>query len=254
MATKHKKIIIGNWKMYVESEKEAKKLVSDIKKTVSACKRTDVVVCPPFPFIASIKEFATKKLSLGSQTVSIFDTGAHTSEVSAKQLKSIKVSHSIVGHSENRKAGESDEVVSKKLQMAFGSGIRPILCIGEETRSTSGEYLFAVEKQLKASLSGMNVKDIGSLIIAYEPVWAIGSKEAMNSHSIHEMVLYIKKVLKSIVGPSFSVVPILYGGAVSPENTADIITNGMVDGLLIGRDSVDAKRFASIIQLVDKLS
>lgn len=251
MATQKKKLVIGNWKMNIFSVKEAKKLVEGIKKGSLKVKNTDIVVAPPFVYISELKSLISKKINLGAQNIFEETAGSYTGEVSAQHLAQFKVSYVIIGHSERRARGESDASISKKITRALENKITPVFCIGEASRDEQGEYLSFIKGQLSAGLAGVSKMQIGDVVIAYEPVWAIGAKEAMNSHQVHEMSLYIQKCIKEIYGTMVMLPRILYGGAVNTDNAREIVERGYVDGLLVGRESLKAENFVGIIQNVD---
>lgn len=250
-----KKIVIANWKMNPVSLTEAKKLFTETKRKAGALKKTQVVVCSPFVFLSSLIVKKNKKFFLGSQNSFWIPSGAYTGEVSSEMLKSLGVSHVIVGHSERRGMGETDEMVSKKIASLTKLQIVPVLCIGERERDTHGEYLAILSKQIKASLSGVQKKDVKNIVIAYEPIWAIGktAEEAMNPHKLHEMVLYIRKVLTEIYGRDIAQsVQIIYGGSVESKNAQALMKDGNVSGFLVGHASLSAKGFGEIITAAEK--
>jgi triosephosphate isomerase len=251
MALKKKKLVIGNWKMNIFTVKEAKKLVEGIKKGSLKTKNTDIVVAPPFVYISELKGLISKKVSLGAQNIFEETAGSYTGEVSAQHLSQYKVSYVIIGHSERRARGESDASVSKKIARALENKITPVFCIGEAVRDEHGEYLAFIKNQLALGLSGVSKMQIGDVVIAYEPIWAIGASEAMNSHQVHEMSLYIQKCIKEMYGAMAMMPRILYGGAVNADNAREIVDRGYVDGLLVGRESLKAENFVGIVQNVD---
>ena len=246
-----KKLVVGNWKMNVMSVAEAKKLVSGVKRKTAKIKKTEVVFCPPLVYVSDLKNLSGKNHKLGVQNISSEEKGAFTGEVSAAQVRQYGVTHSIIGHSERRKMGETDEMVNKKVHLAFNAKMTPILCIGESMRDENGDYLNFIKMQLKTGLKGVTNAQISDVVIAYEPIWAIGAKDAMQSRDIHAMTIYIKKCLQGMFESYASSVKILYGGAVNTANTSEIITDGFVDGLLVGRDSLDVESFSQIIKSVD---
>ena len=256
-----KKIVIGNWKMNPANVAHAKRIIAATKKTSRTLERTTVVMCPPFPFITYALPRGTgmtnsKDPKVGAQDVYFEEGGAFTGEVSASMLADMGLSHVIVGHSERRKMGESSEVIAKKALAAASLGMVAVVCVGEDVRDQDGAYLNAIKEQIKGSLGGFSKKFIteGKLVIAYEPVWAIGAKEAMTPAAVHEMSIFIKKVLSDIYGQDEAVeVPILYGGSVNFRNAADIISQGDVDGLLVGRESVNQPGFSELLMAVDAL-
>jgi triosephosphate isomerase len=260
------KIIIGNWKMNPLTVAEAKRIIVSVKKTAKKLDRTTVVACPPFPFIAyalprdSGKSAGKREMRVGAQNVFYEEQGAFTGEVGARELSDMGLEYVIVGHSERRRTGEagfameSNEIIAKKAIAVAQTGMTAVLCVGETVRDEQGEYLDFLEKQIRASLAGFSKKFVieGRLIIAYEPVWAIGAKEAMTPTLIHEMTIFVKKVLADLYGQDEAFnVPVLYGGSVNFRNAADIIREGEVNGLLVGRESVNAPGFTELLQAVD---
>jgi triosephosphate isomerase len=246
-----KKLVVGNWKMNIFSSKEAKKLVEGIKKEVAGVKRVDVVVCPPVVYLSELKPLVSKKISLGVQNIWTENSGSYTGEVSIQHVAPYKISYVIIGHSERRTQGETDTIVSQKVVRTLEQGVTPILCIGESVHDEHGDYLGFIKNQLIQGLSGVTKNNIGNAVIAYEPIWAIGAKTAMQPHDIHQMSLYIKKCLKEMYG-SYNMVPrILYGGTVNAENARDIVENGHVEGLLVGRESLTIPGFVGIIHAVE---
>jgi triosephosphate isomerase len=259
---KTKKLVIGNWKMNPATVAHAKRIIAATRKTSRVLERTAVVMCPPFPFVsfavarrnAKGTLLNAKDPSAGAQNVYFEEGGAFTGEVSAAMLADMSISHVIVGHSERRAMGETDEVVAKKAVAVASARMTAVVCVGEASRSQDGAYLGFVREQIKASLAGVSKKAVteGRLIIAYEPIWAIGAKEAMTPALIHEMEIFIKKVLSDIYGQEeATAVPILYGGSVNFRNAADIVGIGGVDGLLVGRESVNQPGFSELLKAVD---
>ena len=249
-----KKIVIGNWKMNPASYDEALKIFNSKKRFCPKLNKTNVVICPPFIYSYSfIRKNKDNAIAIGAQNVFHEEQGAFTGEVSVNMLKDIGISYVITGHSERRLRGETDEDISKKIQLSINSGIYSVLCIGESERDANGNYLNFIKEQIKNSLSKVNKKLINKLIIAYEPIWAIGAKEAMNSGDILEMTLFIKKVLSDMFGQNeASNIPILYGGSVNFRNAGDIISKGQVNGLLVGRESVNRSGFIELLKAVDQ--
>jgi len=248
------------------SVEEAKHIIVAVKKEAKKLVRTSVVMCPPFPFISYALPKQPEKAGgkgaagVGAQDVFYEEQGAFTGEVSARQLADMGLDYVIVGHSERRKegesgfAGESDLVVAKKAAAVAQTGMTAVVCVGETSRDAHGEYLEFLKNQIRASLQLFSKKWVieRSLIVAYEPVWAIGAKEAMTPTLIHEMAIFIKKVLADLYGQDEAFdVPILYGGSVNFRNAADIVREGEVNGLLVGRESVNAPGFVELIRAVD---
>lgn len=252
---KRKKIIVGNWKMNPVSPEEVKKIVSGIKKVAYSPRKVDVVLCPPFMFFEMVsKLLKNTKVLFGSQDISGEEKGSFTGQISASMILSLGGKYSIVGHSERRKEGEDDVLVNKKIMRAIQAGITPIVCIGELVRDDHGEYLSFLEKQIKAVFSGITKEFVSKVVIAYEPVWAIGKTEAMSPHDIYETSLYVRKVLSQMYGMETSkILSILYGGSVTSDSAVTILNEGNVDGLLIGRQSLVPEDFSKIISYANTL-
>jgi triosephosphate isomerase (TIM) len=248
---KNKKLIIGNWKMSPATLVEAKKLVANVSKTALKLRKTTTVLAPSFVHIAS---FSNKKSKIlwGAQDVCEKSAGAATGEVNVKMLKDLHVQFVIIGHSERRMMGETNDLIAKKVVTTLAEGLKPVLCIGEVVRDNDGEYLNELKTQLLECISQVKRGDMLDLIIAYEPVSAIGATEALNSHDIHTSVLYIRKVLAEHFSKDLALsAMILYGGTVNLDNAPDIIKNGGVDGLLVGRASL-SNEFGELLKAVEK--
>lgn len=250
------KIVVGNWKMNPLSLKEAEKLFTNISKSVSNIKKTEIIICPPFIYLEKLKKIS-KKIYLGAQDTFGRDTGAYTGEVSGDMLYDIGVRYVILGHSERRSIlngiGESNETINKKLKASIAAGLNPILCVGENTRDENHEYLSFIKTQLEESLDGVSKNFISKIIIAYEPVWAIG-KGALPARpeEFLEMSIFIKKILSDKFGlKMIEGIKIIYGGSVDEKNTLDFISKGRADGFLVGRASLNEKKFSNIVKICE---
>lgn len=247
---KASKLVIGNWKMFPQTLKEAKQTFTTFKRQRRNDTGVTVVICPPLPFLESLKKSYTgTKLFFGAQDVFWQPEGAYTGEVSTEMLKSVGARFVIVGHSERRVRGENEEVVTQKAKAALDAGLHTIICIGETTRDSQGHYLRALRDQINGSLRAITKAQLKKLIIAYEPVWAIGEgNQAMTTHDLHQMLLYIKKQLIELYGKSAAdSVPVVYGGSVDETNAHAIVYDSGVDGLLVGRKSLNPYTFSTII-------
>lgn len=252
------KFIVGNWKMYPKTEKEAKAVFVATRSAARALKRTRVIVCPPAVFIPQLRAAQGKGagIAVGAQNAFVDDEGAATGEVSPAMLASLGVTHVILGHSERRALGETDEMIARKVIQAQKNKLTVILCVGEDTRDEAGSYFSRVHAQLRASLHGVPANASGKLIVAYEPIWAIGAKaeHPATPTDFHEMSILIRKVLVEKFGKTAGFrVPILYGGSVDERNAASFIKDGGADGLLIGRVSLHPERFGAIAQLAEQI-
>jgi triosephosphate isomerase len=245
------KYVVANWKMNPQRPAEAKKIFTGIKKGIAKVKGVEVAVCPPYPFLPELaKELKQTRVKLGVQDLFYKDKGAYTGEVSAEMVQGYKATYAILGHSERRALGETNEFVAQKVESAIVNGFTTILCVGERERADDGAYYQFVGDEVRAVVGRLKRKDLAKLIIAYEPVWAIGktADEAMQPGELFEMVLFIRKVLTETFGRApAGRVPILYGGSVKASNTETFITEGGVDGLLVGSASLDPKEFTHIV-------
>ena len=254
--TTNKKLIVGNWKMNPSTSVEAKKLARKFKHAAVSLNHTEVVICPPLTFIPLCTgRTKTAHFHMGAQVASTQEeSGPHTGEVGANMLRDLGVEYVIVGHSEQRKRGDTDAIVAARLKAVLGQGMTPILCIGEHSRDESGAYLDVLKEQIKASCGDLLKKVAKSIIVAYEPIWAIGAAEAMKSEDVYETSLFIKKVFADLYGADMGLkVTVLYGGSVTYRNAPDIISIGKVDGLLVGRESINAPGFIELLKAVDLL-
>lgn len=252
-----KKIIIGNWKMNPASPKAAEKLFAEVAKSASGIKKTEIVICPPFIYLERLKKLS-KKINLGAQNVFGREVGPFTGEVSADMIYNIGARYVILGHSERRTLGESDSDVNKKIKAALSAGLLPILCVGEETRDEDHQYFNVVKEQIRACLYGVPKNLISKIIVAYEPVWAIsttlGRKDA-TSTDCREMAVFIRKVLSDIASLDIAKdVHIIYGGSVNERDAEEFLKDGGAEGLLVGRASLDAKKFSEIVKICEALN
>lgn len=245
-------IVIANWKMNPKTSAEAKKIFSGTQKGLTKLQGVDVGICPPTIFLPELsKLLKSKKMSLGVQDIFYESTGAFTGQVSPEMVKPFKATFAILGHSERRELGESNEFVARKAHYALSKGMTVVLCVGERERTDEGDYLTFIRNELEAVLKGLKRTDLKRFMIAYEPIWAIGKRaeEALDAPSLYEMVLFIQKILTEHFGRApAQKVPILYGGSVKEENAEDFIVNGGVNGLLVGGASLDSKQFLGIIK------
>ncbi len=257
---------MGNWKMYLESPDEAKHFVSGLRKRTRAFAGVDVWLAPAYPLIPAVAAVLKgSSIKVGAQTVSPYDEGAHTGEVSATMLKAAGASFAIVGHSEQRlpaqagAPGLTNDMVHAQLVRATSAGLTAILCVGERERpsttlgaSDRGDYFGFVEEQLRSAFAGAQSL-APRVVIAYEPVWAIGGSaaDAVSPALVEEMVIFIRKTLAEILTrPSALRVPILYGGSVEPNNAALLINERGVNGFLVGHVSSQLDSFLEILKTV----
>lgn len=244
-----KPILVANWKNYPDSLEKANELLNDLSKKSIIYKKLNLFVAPPVVYLEQVSKKIKNFGSLAVQDVPLIFDGTHTGELSMHILKSFGVRMSIIGHSERRALGETNEVVNHKIKNALKAGIVPLLCIGEKEKDLNGEHYEFIREQIVASLYKINKKeDVSKLMIAYEPIWTIGkkAKDAMPADDIKQTVIFIKKILTDMYGRIIAdKIPILYGGSVEPANTASIFESG-VDGLLVGHISLDPRSFLQI--------
>lgn len=252
-ANKKLKLIVANWKMNPRTLKEAKKIFNDFKKEKINYTNKTVVFCPPVIFLKDLKSmYSGSKIFWGAQDAHFEEDGQFTSDISVPMIKDMGARFVIVGHSEVRAKGETDEIISKKIFKGLKEDLHVLLCVGEKVHDTQATYLSIVAEQLKGALRYVSPGLVKKLSIVYEPIWAIGKgNSAMNTHDIHFMNLFIKKELIHRFGKTIgSHIPVLYGGSVDSYNARAIIEEGMVDGLLIGRASLNPGEFSKIINAI----
>ena len=241
--------IAGNWKMF-KTKAEAIAFAEEFRELY---KDTDVqtAICAPFTNLEALKEaFAGTEIKVGAQNVHFADEGAFTGEISVSMLEEIGVDFCIVGHSERRQYfGETDETVNKKLKKLFEGPIRPILCVGESLEERDADKAFdVVGGQIKVDLDGIDAADVKKLVIAYEPIWAIGTGRTATPDQAEEMCAFIRKTLIELYGEEISdEVIIQYGGSVKPANATEIMNMDEIDGALVGGASLKPKDFMEII-------
>jgi len=249
----NKKIIVANWKMNPMSVGEAKEIVTELKNKSKGFGDVCLVICPPFIFLNEVSTIisSSKKIILGAQDVFIGQGVSHTGEVGVGLLKKVCVKYILVGHSERRVALDNDEVVKEKMLGSLKAGFKTILCVGEKERNEHGDHYHEVKKQIEDAIVKLPKKLIKDLVIAYEPVWAIGrpESEAMKPDQLHEMTIFIKRLISDTLGTKeVSKIKILYGGSVTKNNAKEIVEKGNVDGLLIGRESLKLENFLELIK------
>lgn len=235
--------------------KEAKLIFAGVKKVANSSRRTKVMICAPAIYLSELKKLSsTGKVEVGAEDCHALDQGAQTGGISAFMIRDLGVKTTIIGHSERRAAGDTDDIVNQKIKTALAAGLRIILCIGEAVRDNKGEYLDILKHQLEKNLAGFPARQADKLVIAYEPVWAIG-KNATGVETpdgfLHNKI-FIHKVLAGIIGRKKALaIPVLYGGSASSLNAGDFLVAGQADGLLVGRDSLNPKNFAEIIKIAE---
>lgn len=243
--------LVLNWKMNPERLLDAEALFTATKRIARTTRSVGLVVCPPTLFLSSLRKKYDGDVLLGAQDVYHDDRGSHTGSISAGMLSSLNVKYVIVGHSERRRDGETDALVARKAQAALGARLSPIICVGEHARSSDGEHFSFLEAQLSASLKGISKAQAKNIVIAYEPLWAIGKtySGAIDPLSLQETVIFIRKILTKLFGRTLGMsIPVLYGGSVESKNVLDLVRDSKVSGFLIGHASLAADELRAIVR------
>lgn len=247
------RLIIGNWKMYKTAE-EAVALVRELKGLLPGDREVEVVVCPPFTALPAVaRELEGSRLGLGAQNMHWEKQGAFTGEISPVMLKCAGCTYVLAGHSERRVLfGESDERVRMKVRAAFDSGITPVLCVGETLEERDvGQTEQVVGGQLREGLRDLSVENVSRLVVAYEPVWAIGTGRPATGEDANAVAGFIRKMVSVLWGEGAArAVRVLYGGSVRPDNAAAFLHQPEIDGALVGGASMDARSFVGIVEAV----
>ena len=241
-----KPIIVGNWKATPATLKEAMTFVKNLEKKIKG-KKVNYLLAVPSVFINPLSELVTYG-NIGAENISGVEVGQETGNSTGSMLASSGAEFTILGHSEVRARGETNEVIAKKAELALNQKLTTILCIGEKIRDKNGAYLSFLEEEIKQCLSLVRKELFNNLIIAYEPIWAIGGKNPATVHECFEVTIAIRRTLAEEFGIDYAKkVYILYGGTVTKENAKKFIEEGGVNGLLIGRASQNISDFSSII-------
>ncbi|HVU25021.1 MAG TPA: triose-phosphate isomerase [Opitutus sp.] len=246
-----KKLIAGNWKMN-KTAADAGTLVNEIVVAVGKTTDVDIVVCPPFVSLeAAGKALEGSTVKLGAQNMHPEPSGAFTGEVSAPMLRALFATHVILGHSERRSYfGEKDDFINQKVLAALKNQLKPILCVGETlAEREAGATLKVVQTQVEAGLEGVSQEQAATLVIAYEPVWAIGTGKVATTDQAQEVHAYIRGLLGKLFGdPIAQKVRILYGGSMKPSNAPELLAQKDIDGGLIGGASLESRSFVELIK------
>lgn len=245
-----KKIVAGNWKMN-KTVADAESLVSDLKPALADCREVDIVLCPPFTLLKVVGDLITESLlKLGAQNMHSEPEGAYTGEISPNMLRDLYCHYVILGHSERRTLfSETDDRVNKKVKAALAANLVPIMCVGETLdQRDAGRARFVVREQVERGLAGVE-QSLDKIVVAYEPVWAIGTGRTATPEQAQEMHVHIREVLAGMVGEDVAQsIRIQYGGSVKSANASEIFSQPDVDGGLIGGASLDARSFVEIVK------
>ena len=250
-----KTIIAGNWKMN-KTASETKQFAEELKTILPKAKWCDVLVCVPAVNIAAaLRAFKDMRVSVGAENVFYEKSGAYTGEVSAEMLKDLGVKYVIIGHSERRQYfGETDLTVNKKVHAALEAGLHPIICVGESLEQRElGVTMDLISLQVKSALAGVGADKLRKCIIAYEPVWAIGTGRTATPEQAGEVCAFIRATIRHIYGARIArSVTIQYGGSMNPENAAQLLSQPDIDGGLIGGASLKPAQFVDIINAANQ--
>lgn len=244
-------VIAGNWKMN-KVMSEATEFVTEAGKRVPSTDKVEAIVCAPFPFLASLVEQAKgTNVKIGAQNMHYEESGAFTGEVSPVMLKDLGVTYVVIGHSERREYfAETDETVNKKAHAAFAHDLTPIVCVGETLEQReANQTKDHVEQQVKEAIKGLSEEQVAQTIIAYEPIWAIGTGKTASSEDANEVCAHIRNVVKETVSDKAAEqVVIQYGGSVKPATIDELLEQSDVDGALVGGASMEVDSFIQLVE------
>ncbi len=251
MDKERKLIIAGNWKMN-KTVNESIDLANGLVRELKDIKEVDIAICPPFTALSEVsKSIIDSNIRLGAQNMSQNNYGAHTGEIAAGMLKEFSTKYVILGHSERREyQRESNELVAAKSKTAHEAGLKPIVCVGEQLdEREAGKTEDIVNTQVRGSLEGLTEEQMLGTVIAYEPVWAIGTGKTASSEQAQEVHAFIRNLLSEIFNAeTASTVRIQYGGSVKPDTARELMSQKDVDGALVGGASLDLRSFSELIK------
>jgi len=243
-----KPIVVANWKMNPPTLRDAKKLFEATRRVAERAKGVRIVVAPPAVFIRELAAgYRGTRIAFACQHAHFAEQGAYTGELSMAQVRDAGAAYVIVGHAERRAAGETNDDTRKKISAALEHRLTPIFCVGENVRTSDGAHFAFVREQIVTGLADIPPGKLTKITFAYEPVWAIGAEKPMEPRDMQEMSIFIRKTLVERVHESGMNVNVLYGGAVNRYHAASMLRDGGVEGLLVGRASIDAEQFGALI-------
>jgi triosephosphate isomerase len=248
-----KPLIAGNWKMY-KTIPEGVALVEGLKDTLKGLQDVEVAVCPTFTALATVaNHLKGTEIQLGAQDLFWEKEGAYTGEIAPQMLVDAGCQYVIIGHSERRQYfGETDETVNKKVKAALANNLKPIMCVGESLEQRkAGQTENLVKSQTEKGLAGLNAEDMQKVVIAYEPIWAIGTGLSSDGPDANRVIGVIRKAVAGMYGQAAEQVRILYGGSVKPNNIKEFMSESEIDGALVGGASLDVASFTSIARYKD---
>jgi len=247
-----KKIIVANWKCNPQTLREAQKIFLELKQGIGRGEKAEAVVCPPFVYLARAAEiFKGSKIKLGGQNCALTEGGPYTGEISAVMLKNLGAKYVILGHSERRAIGEDNVLINQKIKNVLKGGLTPIVCLGETAQQKqNNETFLTLEQQVREVLQKITSTQVGKIILAYEPIWAIGGGQSCPADFALTVALFIRKIISQIANPTIARrVSLLYGGSVDSANAEDYLKTEIFSGLLVGGASLKIKEFLKIASL-----
>lgn len=247
-----KSILVANWKMTPATYREAKQLFDATKKAADKAKNVQVIAAPPAIFMRELSRGYRGRIAFCLQNGHREPQGAHTGEISFTQARDAKATYVLVAHAERRAMGETNEEARAKVAAALKQELVPILCVGETSRTSTGEHFPFIREQLRIGLAEVPASALKKVIIAYEPVWAIGAVKPMTSRDMHEMSIFIRKTVVEFFGEPGMDIKILYGGSIDETTAPEMLTNGDVIGLLVGRASSDARKITNLLGAIQR--
>ncbi len=251
-----KPIIGGNWKMHLGTPNEAISLIKSLKSLIKGIKNVDIVIAPPFTVLESVvRELKKTDISVSAQNMYFEDKGAFTGEISPLFLKSMGVKYVILGHSERRQIfGETDDLINKKIKKALKESLIPIVCIGENLNAReAGKTKEIIRNQMNFTFQDLIGQDMIKIIIAYEPIWAIGTGKTATPKQAEEIHIFIRDILKEKYGENVAdEIRIQYGGSIKPNNAKSLFSRENIDGGLVGGASLNSESFYEIIEAAEK--
>lgn len=250
------KFAVGNLKMNLLSSQERENYFEQFKKEIKGRKISDceIVLCPPFVHLESFKKISNKRIRLGAQNMFWENSGSYTGEISGAMIRNFGCDYSIIGHSERRRYFcENNEEISLKINAALRFGLKPILCVGEtKIEKATNQMMGVITGQIRKALQRISRIKLENLIIAYEPVWAVGTDITPTTHEIMEAKVLIRKVLVENFGKKYAEkVPILYGGSVNSKTVKGLCNDSGMDGVLVGRESLIPHEFLKIVEIIN---
>ncbi|HWO07464.1 MAG TPA: triose-phosphate isomerase [Candidatus Paceibacterota bacterium] len=247
-----KALVVANWKMNPPTLKEAKALFDETKRMTGLLRGITAVVAPPALFVRPLAEGVRKgRVAFAVQNAHFEADGAHTGEIAMQQAHDCGATYVLIGHAERRELGETNDDTRKKIAAALSVGLTPILCVGEKSREGGAEHFNFVREQLRTALADVPEKKLSKVVVVYEPLWTIGKDSTMQPRDMHEMSIFIRKVVVEKFGDAGHSLTILYGGSVDASSAPTMLRDGDVKGLLVGRASWKADTMTELLRAIN---